>query len=86
MPIYEYVCKKCDKRFEVLVRASTKVACPWCKSESLDKQVSVSAKGRAVYAKGRSGDLNTSPVSESAYNAACAAVGDTRGPALSSDD
>ena len=86
MPIYEYICKKCDKRFEVLVRASTKVACPSCKSVSVAKQVSISAKGRGVYAKGRSGDLSSSPVSESAYNAACAAVGDTRGPALSSDD
>lgn len=86
MPIYEYVCGQCKKRFEVLVRASTVVECPSCKSAAVEKQVSVSAKGRGVYAKGRSGDLNSSPVSESAYNAACAAVGDTRGPALSSDD
>ena len=86
MPIFEYVCKQCDKRFEALVRGSSAVQCPSCKSTSLEKQVSVSAKGRGVYAKGRSGDLNTSPVSESAYASACAAVGDTRGPALSSDD
>ena len=86
MPIYEYVCGQCRKRFETLVRGSGAVACPSCKSTIVEKQVSVSAKGRGVYAKGRSGDLTSSPVSESAYNAACAAVGDTRGPALSSDD
>ena len=86
MPIYEYQCKSCGNRFEVLVRSSTTVECPSCKSASLEKQVSVSAKGRGVYAKGRSGDLNTSPVSESDYAAACAAVGDTRGPALASTD
>ena len=86
MPIFEYVCSACNHRFEALVRSSAAIACPSCKSTSLEKQVSVSAKGRSVYAKGRSGDLNTSPVSESDYAAACAAVGDTRGPALSSDD
>jgi len=86
VPIFEYVCKSCNSRFEVLVRSSAAIECPSCKSTSLEKQVSVSAKGRGVYAKGRSGDLNTSPVSESDYAAACAAVGDTRGPALSSDD
>ena len=88
MPIYEYVCGQCKNRFEALVRGSTVVAveCPICRSTSLEKQVSISTKGRGVYAKGRSGDLTTSPVSESAYTAACAAVGDTRGPGLSSDD
>jgi putative FmdB family regulatory protein len=86
MPIFEYVCKQCKGRFEALVRSSAAVACPSCKSTSLEKQVSVSAKGRGVYAKGRSGDLNTSPVSESDYAAACAAVGDTRGPGLGSLD
>ena len=86
MPIFEYVCKECDKRFEALVRSAATVECPACNSTSLEKQVSASAKGRGVYAKGRSGDLTSSPVSESAYTEACAAVGDTRGPALSSDD
>ncbi len=86
MPIFEYVCKSCNSRFEALVRSAAAVECPACKSTSLEKQVSVSVKGRGVYAKGRSGDLNSSPVSESAYAAACAAVGDTRGPGLTSDD
>jgi putative FmdB family regulatory protein len=86
MPIYEYICGRCKKRFEALIRGSTVVECPSCKSAIVEKQVSVSAKGRGVYAKGRSGDLTSSEVSESAYNSACAAVGDTRGPALSSDD
>ncbi len=86
MPIFEFVCKACNHRFETLVRGSATIACPSCKGASLEKQVSVSAKGRPVYAKGRSGDMNTSPVSEGDYAAACAAVGDTRGPGLTSDD
>lgn len=86
MPIFEYRCKECDHKFEALVRSSAAVACPSCKSASLEKQVSVSAKGRGVYAKGRSGDLSTSPVSESDYAAACAAVGDTHALSADSDD
>ena len=36
MPIYEFICKKCDKKFETLVRSSaSKVECPHCGSEEL---------------------------------------------------
>ncbi len=37
MPIYEYVCPSCDKKFEMLrpmSRANDKAACPDCKTES----------------------------------------------------
>ncbi|MBU4175814.1 MAG: zinc ribbon domain-containing protein [Actinobacteria bacterium] len=30
MPIYEYRCKGCGKRFEKLVRGSDDVSCPHC--------------------------------------------------------
>ncbi len=43
MPIYEYVCKKCDHPFEMLVRGSEKPVCPSCGSGSLEKQFSVFA-------------------------------------------
>ncbi|MCX6910511.1 MAG: zinc ribbon domain-containing protein [Verrucomicrobia bacterium] len=43
MPIYEYVCKQCDKRFELLVQGSTTPECPSCKSRKLEKQLSVFA-------------------------------------------
>ncbi|MDP6712782.1 MAG: zinc ribbon domain-containing protein, partial [Nitrospinaceae bacterium] len=41
MPIYEYVCKKCDHAFELLVSGSARPACPECNSKKLDKQHSV---------------------------------------------
>ena len=85
MPIYEFVCKSCSKRFEVLVRASTTVTCPSCKSASLEKQLSVFAQGRPVYARGRVGDLTTSPV-EGDPSMACGACGDPRGPGACSMD
>ena len=40
MPIYEYNCPACDKRFEMLVRSSTVPACPQCGSTAIDKCVS----------------------------------------------
>jgi putative FmdB family regulatory protein len=71
MPIYEYLCKQCDKRFEKLVRASTTVECPSCKSASVDKQLSVFAMGTPA--------LTSTPMSPSEA-AACGMCGDPRGP------
>jgi len=31
MPIFEYVCKECNHRFELLVRGDVVPACPACK-------------------------------------------------------
>lgn len=43
MPLYEYVCRKCHKKFaEVLTiaeRASKHVHCPKCRSEDLEKVI-----------------------------------------------
>ena len=43
MPIFEYVCKDCEKRFEALVFGSTKPECPACHSKKLDQQLSTFA-------------------------------------------
>jgi putative FmdB family regulatory protein len=77
MPIYEYVCKQCDKRFEKLVRASTTVECPSCKSTSLERQLSVFAMGAP--------DLTSTPMSNSEL-AACGMCGDPRSPGACSLD
>ena len=77
MPIYEYLCKQCDNRFEKLVRSSTTVECPSCRSTKLEKQLSVFAAGSA--------GLTTSPMSQ-AELAACGMCGDPRGPGACSLD
>lgn len=43
MPIYDYRCNDCNKIFELLVRASTVLACPECSSQKLEKLVSLPA-------------------------------------------
>lgn len=68
MPIYEYVCRDCDHRFETLVQGSATPHCPSCDSASLAKQLSVFA---------------VSTKSASAPRPApgpCGSCGDPRGP------
>ena len=67
MPIFEYVCQKCEHRFEALVRGKEQPSCPSCHSQDLTLQLSVFA----VSAKGSSGAPATS---------ACGTCGDPRGP------
>ena len=43
MPIFEYLCRGCGKRFEFLVRGSEKPHCPKCDSTRLEQQLSVFA-------------------------------------------
>ena len=43
MPIYEYRCQACGNEFELLVLASTKLACPACQGEQLEKKLSLPA-------------------------------------------
>lgn len=43
MPIFEYSCRKCNKKFEELVRGKEKPACPKCKSKDLEKLLSLPA-------------------------------------------
>ncbi len=44
MPIYEYICDDCSKKFEVRVSShKAKSACPHCGSKSLTKQFSTFA-------------------------------------------
>ncbi|XUX01040.1 MAG: zinc ribbon domain-containing protein [Dehalogenimonas sp.] len=42
MPIYEYKCKKCTKRFELLRRFSdtAEVTCPKCGSTETERKIS----------------------------------------------
>lgn len=43
MPIFDYRCTPCGRRFELLVRSGTEPACPHCGSHALERQVSLTA-------------------------------------------
>ena len=47
MPIYEFICRDCDHRFELLVRDQEKPTCPSCGRSRLTKQLSAPAVHRA---------------------------------------
>lgn len=40
MPIFEYKCEECGKRFEAIVIGSRKPECPSCHSKKLEQQLS----------------------------------------------
>lgn len=48
MPIYEYACEPCQRRFEALVmRSDEAVQCPDCHGTQLKKLISAHAVGHA---------------------------------------
>lgn len=68
MPLYEYLCSDCSRRFEALVRSSDQTpSCPACASARVQKQLSVFAVGHG-------------PAAVSANPAPCGTCGDPRGP------
>jgi putative FmdB family regulatory protein len=44
MPIFEYICKDCNRSFErILPRHDSSTDCPHCNSKDIEKQLSVFA-------------------------------------------
>jgi len=69
MPIFEYICRKCNHQFEALIYGDQKAECPKCHARKLAPQLSVFA----VSTKG-----STSPSPRPA--GPCGSCGDPRGP------
>lgn len=40
MPLFEFICKKCNRKFEVLIFGKDSVICPECQSNEVVKQFS----------------------------------------------
>lgn len=68
MPIFEYICQKCNHQFEALIYGDQKAECPKCHASKLAPQLSVFA----VSAKG------SSPSPRAA--GPCGSCGDPSGP------
>ena len=76
MPIFEYICKSCEKHFEAIVHGSQKAHCPACDSTKLEQQLSSFAVGSV---KGK-GDFAKSAGSGRRSGGGCGSCGDPRGP------
>ncbi len=74
MPLYEYRCRDCDRRFEEIVRGGAKPRCPSCGSARLAKLLSAFAVGG-----GRGPAPSEAP-------AGCGSCGDPRGPGSCASD
>ena len=68
MPVYEYDCKSCAHRFELLVRGTEEPRCPACQGTALERRLSVFAA-----------HVNGAARTEAAVGA-CGHCGDPRGP------
>jgi putative FmdB family regulatory protein len=56
MPLYEYVCRDCGRKFETYVRAwGEAVVCPNCRSTSVEKQLSAFALAGSASSPGAGG-------------------------------
>ena len=72
MPLYEYRCRDCQKRFEEFVLGDAKPRCPSCHGKKLEKLLS-------VFAVSSSGGGGASS-SASSEPTGCGSCGDPRGP------
>jgi putative FmdB family regulatory protein len=92
MPLYEYNCRKCSKRFEQLLFGKEKPSCPACHGTDLEKLVSTFAAigggdsgadsfGGSDFRGGADdgGDFGGDD-GESTGPGACGSCGDPRGP------
>jgi putative FmdB family regulatory protein len=69
VPLFEYRCRECDRRFELFVSGQTPAACPGCESDDVQKLLSVFAVGNGGSAR---------PSAEA--TGGCGSCGDPRGP------
>ncbi|MBV9146594.1 MAG: zinc ribbon domain-containing protein [Acidobacteria bacterium] len=67
MPIFEYICQDCHRRFEAVVRGAEAPVCPGCSSKKLEQQLSSFAVGGSH----KSAASSVGP---------CGSCGDPRGP------
>lgn len=59
MPLYEYECRNCGHRFEILVFGKVRPVCPNCQGENLEKAVSTFATGSSSAATGAGCSMRT---------------------------
>lgn len=62
MPLYEYACEKCHHSFETLVFEGDTVECPECRSQKLQRLLSLPQAGHSTSAASSGcGDMSLPP-------------------------
>ena len=74
MPLYEYACRRCTRRFEALVFGVERPVCPGCGAQDLEKLLS-------TFAVGGEGGRDIASAA-----GACGSCGDPRGPGSCATD
>jgi len=59
VPLYEYECRGCGHRFEILVFGKVRPVCPKCQSEDLEKAFSTFATSAAEASAGAGCSMRT---------------------------
>jgi putative FmdB family regulatory protein len=70
MPLYEFLCRGCGRRFEHLTRQGQAPRCPSCEGTDLERQLSVFAVKTSSATSFKGGDAP----------GPCGTCGDPRGP------
>lgn len=73
MPLFEYLCHACSRRFETLVIGSERPVCTGCGSADLEKLVS-------TFAVGGGAARSAADLASADEAGACGTCGDPRGP------
>ena len=79
MPLYEYYCSDCQRKFELLMTyeasESAEVVCTRCHGEHVRKLLSVFARPRTVSVGDNYGDYSDYEANESDFGGGCACGG-----------
>lgn len=71
MPIFEYICKDCRKRFETILYGENQAQCPLCKSTNLDQQISKFAVGASSRSEAAASPCGSGGCCEMAAGGGC---------------
>lgn len=92
MPLYEYSCRDCGRRFETLVFGSERPGCPGCGGRSLERLLSTFAVGGASAGAagfdtgGDAGETGAADPDGDFAGGGCGSCGDPRGPGACGSD
>jgi putative FmdB family regulatory protein len=70
MPLYEYFCKNCGKRFDKMLRfseANSAPECPYCSSQETSKQISTFASMNTTGASNKAAPASSSCSSQGRF-------------------